>query len=100
MPVLVVVGTGAADHDLILLDGYLDRPVAGPVLRVDRAVRDGRVEPEPVPLLAVVERALEGGRGGSATCATPPSATTAATLGGVIVGIAIGFGVLVLVGVL
>ena len=56
---LVVAGAGAADHDLVLLDRDLDGPVARPVLRVDRVVGDGRVEPEPVALLAVVERRLD-----------------------------------------
>ena len=37
----------------------VDRPVAGPVLGVDRVVDDRRVEPQPVALLAVVEGALE-----------------------------------------
>ena len=57
--VVGVVVAGAADHDLILLDRHLDRPVAGPVLGVDRVVLDGGVEPQPVALLAVVERRFE-----------------------------------------
>ena len=57
--VVLVVGAGAADHDLVLLDRDLDRAVAGPVLGVDGVVLDGGVEPQAVALLAVVERALE-----------------------------------------
>ena len=50
---------GAADHDLVLLDRDLDRPVAGPVLGVDRVVLDGGVEPQAVALVAMVEGGLE-----------------------------------------
>src|SRR5215213_2377521 len=57
--VVSVAATRAPDHDLVLLDRDLHRPVAGPVLGVDRVVLDGGVEPQPVALLAVVERALE-----------------------------------------
>ena len=63
---------GAADHDLVLLDRDLDRPVAGPVLGVDRVVLDGGIEPQAVALLAVVERALERAGGGAACGARPP----------------------------
>ena len=57
--VVAVLLAGAADHDLVLLDRDLNGPVAGPVLGVDRVVLDGGIEPEPVSLLAVVERRLE-----------------------------------------
>ena len=67
--VVVLVAAGAADHDLVLLDRDLDRPVAGPVLGVDGVVLDGGIEPQPVALLAVVERALE--RTGGACAARP-----------------------------
>src|SRR5690606_29084152 len=46
------------------------------VLGVDRVVLHSRVEPQPVPLLAVVERPLERARAGLAAA---PAATTAAT---------------------
>src|SRR5206468_10198147 len=58
--VIAGVLAGAADDDLVLFDRHLDGPVAGPMLCVDRAVGDLGIEPQPVPLLAVVERALEG----------------------------------------
>ena len=64
--VVRVLAAGAADHDLVLLDRDLDRPVAGPVLGVDRVVLDGRVEPQAVALIAVVEGRLERAR---RTCA-------------------------------
>src|SRR5437763_13638823 len=54
-----VLVAGAADDDLVLLDRHLDRPVAGPVLGVDRVVLHGRVQPQAIALLAVVERPLE-----------------------------------------
>src|SRR4051794_9545764 len=57
--VVLVFGPGAADHDLVLLDRDLDRPVAGPVLGVDGIVLHRGIEPQPVALLAVVEGALE-----------------------------------------
>ena len=74
-----VVVADAADHDLILLDRHLDRPVPGPVLGVDRIVLDGGVEPQAVALLAVVERGLE--RGGLAPGAPPAAAPAAPALG-------------------
>src|SRR5215217_2054043 len=70
--VVVLVAAGAADHDLLLLDRDLDGPVAGPVLGVHGIVLHGRVEPQPVPLLAVVERGLEG------RCASTAAAAAAA----------------------
>ena len=57
--VVVLVAAGAADHDLVLLDRDLDGTVARPVLGVHGVVLDGGVEPQPVALLAVVERPLE-----------------------------------------
>src|SRR5690349_9018277 len=54
-----VVAAGAADDDLVLFDDDLDRTVAGPELGVHRVVLDGGVQPQAVPLLAVVEGALE-----------------------------------------
>ena len=62
--VVVLVLAGAADHDLVLLDRDRHGPVAGPVLGVDGVVGHGRVEPQPVALLAVVEGALEVARAG------------------------------------
>src|ERR1700730_11846143 len=66
-PASVVLGD-APDHDPVLFHGHLDRTVARPVLGIDGIVLDGRVQPQAVSLLAVVERALE--RAGVA----PPSA--------------------------
>src|SRR4051812_42245974 len=68
----VLAAAGAADHDLVLFDRDLDRAVARPVLRVHRIVLDGGIEPQPVALLAMVERALErpGGRGAAARAAS------------------------------
>src|SRR4051794_9841339 len=57
--VVLVTAAGPLDHDLVLLDRDLDGAVPGPVLGVDRVVLDGRIEPQAVALLAVVERALE-----------------------------------------
>src|SRR4051794_18933364 len=93
---VVPVGpTGAPDHDLVLLDRDLHRPVAGPVLGVDRVVLDGRVEPQPVALLAVVEGALERLAGlAPAAAATAASAAPGRRLLVVIVR-ALGLGVLV-----
>ena len=65
---------GAPDHDLVLLDGHRDGPVAGPVLGVDRVVLHGGVEPQPVALVAVVEGALERRCG----CARAAAAAAAA----------------------
>src|SRR4051794_5177597 len=73
--VVPVAATRAPDHDLVLLDRDLHRPVAGPVLGVDRVVLDGGVEPEPVALLAMVEGALERLAGAA------PGAGAAATAG-------------------
>src|SRR5438128_3965982 len=56
---VLVVLAHAADHDPVLFDVDLDRPVAGPVLGVDWVVLDGGVKPQPIALLAVVEGALE-----------------------------------------
>src|SRR4051812_35656504 len=75
---------GTPDHDAVGLDDDLDLALAGPVLGVHRIVRDGRVEPQPVALLAVVERALERPRRpGRAPAA--PTAAAAAALGTVLV---------------
>src|SRR5918998_951697 len=60
--VVVLAAAGTADHDLVLLDRDLDGPVARPVLGVDGVVLHGRVEPQPVALLAVVEGAFEQSR--------------------------------------
>src|SRR3954454_9109777 len=57
--VVVLRHAGTADHDLVLLDRDLHRTVTGPVLGVHRVVLDRGVEPQPVALLAVVERTLE-----------------------------------------
>ena len=72
--VVVLVAAGAADHDLVLLDRDLDGAVAGPVLGVDGVVLDGGVEPQPVALLAVVERALERAGRALAPAAARPGA--------------------------
>ena len=56
---------------------HLDRALTGPVLRIDRVVLDGWVEPQSVALLAVVERPLEG-TGVAVCCAAAAAATTAA----------------------
>src|SRR5262249_30326358 len=48
-----------AYDDPILFDRDLYWAVTCPVLSVDRIVLDGGIEPQPVPLLAVVEGALE-----------------------------------------
>src|SRR4051812_1685549 len=77
--VVVLANAGAADHDLVLFDRDLDRPVTGPVLGVDGVVLHGGVEPEPVPLLAVVEGALERLPGAAAAAAA--AASPAARLG-------------------
>ena len=74
-----LVAAGAPDHDLVLLDRDLDGAVAGPVLGVDGIVRDGGVEPQPVALLAVVERALERARG--LACERGCAAAAACALG-------------------
>src|SRR3954453_5496033 len=61
--VLVVVAgvlADTADDDLVRFDRHLDLAVSGPVLGVHGVVGDGRVEPQAVALLAVVERALQG----------------------------------------
>ena len=55
--VVRLVAAGPTDDDLVLLDHDLDGAVARPVLGVDRVVLDGRVKPQAVALLAVVERA-------------------------------------------
>src|SRR3954451_362677 len=73
---------GAPDHDAIGLDDDLDLALAGPVLGVHRIIRDGRVEPQPVALLAVVERALERPRRPGRAPAAPPPAGAAARVGG------------------
>src|ERR1700693_6424988 len=82
-----VVHVDAADHDAVLLDRDLDRAMPRPVLGVDRIVLDRGIEPQPVALLGVVERALEGthvagrsSRSGSACAigARPTSTPTAA----------------------
>ncbi len=78
----VVVGlvvTDAANHDLILFDRDLDRAMTGPVLGVDRIVLDRGVEPQAVPLFAVVERRLE--RRGLAPGAAASTAAASPALG-------------------
>ena len=53
--------------------------MAGPVLGVDRVVLNGRVQPQAVALLAVVEGALQGNaaRGGASPAASSAPAATA-----------------------
>src|SRR3954469_14100899 len=65
------VFAGTADDDSVRLDRDRHRAVSRPVLRVRRVVLHGRVEPQPVAILAVIERALARLR--------PPSAPAAAT---------------------
>jgi hypothetical protein len=87
--VVVLVAAGAADHDLVLLDRDLDGAVARPVLGVHRIVLDRGVEPQPVALLAVVERALERSGGLLATASAGPAAR-ALGLGGGLLGLLLG----------
>ena len=54
--------SGAPDRDRVGRHGDRHRAVARPVLGVDRAVGDRRVEPQAVALLAVVEGRLERAR--------------------------------------
>src|SRR5689334_1790727 len=69
--------------------------MAGPVLGVDGAVGDLRIEPEAVALLAMVERPFERRRRGLAAAPAPaPAPAPAAALGLVVIVL----GVLVLVG--
>src|SRR5215208_230833 len=98
--VVVIAGVlaGATDDDLVLLDRHLDGPMTGPVLCVDRAVGDLRIEPEAVALLAVVERPLVGrlapGRAGAPAA---PAAAPATALGPVLLLVGL-FVLVVLVG--
>src|SRR5581483_12291283 len=62
---LALLAARAPDDDLVLLDRHLHRTVAGPVLGVDGVVLHGGIEPQPVPLLAVVEGGLQGCGGGA-----------------------------------
>src|SRR4051794_135394 len=77
---VVLASAGTTDHDLVLLDRDLDGTVARPVLGVDGVVLHGGVEPQPVALLAVVERALERAPGGAAAAGAAAGAATAARL--------------------
>src|ERR1700712_1465402 len=80
---VVLASARTADHDHVFLDRDLDGTVARPVLGVDGVVLHGGVEPQPVALVAVVERALQRGAGGAT--AGPP-ATAAAALGTLLLG--------------
>src|SRR5664280_1528541 len=89
----------AADDDAVLFHRDLDRPVAGPVLGIDRVVLDGWVQPQPVALLAVIERALQragaaGARAGPEHLASAPSTAAAGARTGrilvVLLGLALG----------
>src|SRR5215207_5805253 len=95
--VLAVAGflAGAADDDPVWLDSATHRPVPGPVLGVRGVVLHGRVEPQAVALLAMVEGALERRRLPGAGAPAASAAATAAPLrlvlailrvGGVVVG--------------
>ena len=64
--VVVLAATGTADHDLVFLDRDLDRAVTRPVLGVDRIILDGGIQPQAVPLFAVIEGAFES------RCNLPP----------------------------
>src|ERR1700760_3437597 len=87
-----VLAAGAADHDLVLLDRDLDGAVPGPVLGVDGVVLDGGIEPQPVALLAVVERRLERRGLASAAAATAPPALAPAPAGRLLLGLRIVLG--------
>jgi len=65
----------AADDDAVLFHRDLDGAMSGPVLGVDGVVLDGRVKPQAVALLAVVEGALQRRR---CARARPPSASATA----------------------
>src|SRR4051812_16935944 len=80
---VVGIPADALDDDLVGLDRHLDLPVPGPVLGVDRVVGDGGVEPEPVALVAVLERRLVGR--GPLAGATPATAAAAAAPGPLLV---------------
>ena len=71
---------GAGDHDAVGLYGHGHRPVAGPVLGVDGIVLNGGVEPQPVPLVTVVERAVERLAGPAAPTTSAAPAAPAARL--------------------
>ena len=62
---------------LLGLDRHGHGPVARPVLGIDGVVLDGRVEPQAVALLAVVEGALERLRPAAAPAPAAPSAAPA-----------------------
>src|SRR4051794_10699692 len=81
---VVLAPAGAADHDLVFLDRDLDGTVARPVLGVHGIILDGGVQPQAVPFLAVVERALERARGRGAT-ARAATAAPGGTLGFLVV---------------
>src|SRR5205085_10047357 len=72
---LVVIVAEAADDDAVLLDLHLDGSVSGPVLGVDGVVLDGRIQPQPVALLTVIEGPLQ--RPGTA-CGPPAASSTEA----------------------
>ena len=91
-------GVRPSDDDLVGFDGDLDRAMAGPVLGVDGVVLDGRVEPEPVALVAVVEARLDGGCAVAAAAAA--SATAAPAAGTVVVVLGVTVVIVVFVGVL
>src|SRR2546430_9697544 len=96
-----VLVAGAADDDLVLLDRHLDRPVAGPVLGVDGVVLHGRVQPQAVALLAVVEGALELAPAATAAApapATPPTASLRLVLAVLLVLVLVFVLVLIVVG--
>ena len=85
----VLVAAGAADHDLVLLDRDLDRPVAGPVLGVDGVVlrRPGRATGRSPPRRgrtfprAARARACASASAAARACASasPASASSAAS---------------------
>src|SRR5207244_6428716 len=72
---LVVIVAEAADDDAVLRDLHLDGAMSGPVLGVDGVVLDGRIQPQPVALLAVIEGPLQ--RPGAA-CGPPAAYSTQA----------------------
>src|SRR5207237_5561790 len=75
VPVLLA---GAADDDLVLLDRDGHGAVARPVLGIHRIVLHGRVEPQAVALVAVVEGPLERLALAPPAAAAPAAAPAAA----------------------
>ena len=86
---VVVRAAGALDDDPVGLDGDRDRPVAAPVLGVQRVVLDGGVEPQAVALLAVVEGALQRLALAAAPAASAAPAPAAALAGTAVLAVGV-----------